>query len=189
MTVEHIGYGAGKRDLLDQPNLLRLMVGTAAAPAAADSVWVVETNLDDTTPEVLGYCFERLLAAGAVDAYTVPITMKKNRPGVLLAALVGDAALAAVEDVLFRETATFGVRRYRALRTKLHRRPHTVPTSWGPVRGKLGWREDEPPLFTPEYEDCARIAREQRVPLRQVYAEVRRAYEQERGSGGTGSTK
>jgi uncharacterized protein (TIGR00299 family) protein len=180
MTIDRIGYGAGARDFLEQPNVLRLFVGTAAEPGLAgaerDEVWILETNLDDLPAEVIGYCYDLLLAAGAVDVFTSPVFMKKNRPGVLLTVLAPEAALPAVEELLFRETTTLGIRRYRVTRDKLHRRPCTVATPWGPVEGKLAWREGQPPAFSPEYESCARIAREHRIPLREVYAEAQRNY-------------
>jgi hypothetical protein len=180
MTIERIGHGAGQRDFLEQPNLLRLFVGTAADavnPAEQDQVWMLETNLDDVPAEVIGYCFEQLFAAGALDVFTTPIQMKKNRPGVVLSVLTPETALPALEAVLFRETQTFGIRRYPVQRSKLRREAVLVETPWGPVHGKRGWREGGPNVFTPEYEDCARVAREQGVPLREVYAAVKRAYE------------
>ncbi|HEY8505830.1 MAG TPA: nickel pincer cofactor biosynthesis protein LarC [Gemmataceae bacterium] len=193
MTVERIGCGAGKKDFWQQPNILRILVGTAPAPAPApgdhaerDIVWVLETNLDDVPGEVVGYCFDRLFAAGALDVFAAPIQMKKNRPGVLLSALAAEEAVAAVEAVLFRETGTFGVRRYRAERSKLRREACTVQTPWGPVRAKRGWRGDGEAVVTPEYEDCARLAREKGVPLREVYEAVRRAGEGGRGTGTPG---
>jgi pyridinium-3,5-bisthiocarboxylic acid mononucleotide nickel chelatase len=179
MTVERIGHGAGQRDLLEQPNLLRVFVGEVAeatpADAERDTVWVLETNLDDVPAEVIGYCFEELFAAGALDVFCTPAQMKKGRPGVVLGVLAPEAAVGAVEAVLFRETETFGVRRHRALRTKLRREAVEVPTRWGPVRGKRG-RGAGVEVLTPEYEDCARVARQHGVPLREVYAEVRRAF-------------
>jgi uncharacterized protein (DUF111 family) len=144
---------------------------------------MVETNLDDVPAEVVGYCFDALFAAGALDVFTTPIQMKKSRPGVLLSVLAPAAALDAVEAVLFRETATFGVRRYPVERHKLQRAAATVETPWGPVRGKRGWREGGPRVFTPEYEDCARVAREHGVPLREVYAAVQRAGHDPAGGG------
>jgi uncharacterized protein (TIGR00299 family) protein len=180
MTVERIGQGAGRRDLAEQPNLLRLFVGTAAvAPtlgADNDKVWVLETNLDDVPAEVVGYCFDLLFAAGALDVWTTPIAMKKNRPGVLLSVIAPEAAVAAVEEVLFRETQTFGIRRHLAQRHKLKREPATVDTPWGPVKGKLGWRDGMQAVFTPEYEECARVARRHGIPLRAVYARVQQAH-------------
>jgi uncharacterized protein (TIGR00299 family) protein len=180
MTVEAIGHGAGKRNFVEQPNILRLFVGEArGSPSVGlerDQVWVCETNLDDLPAEVIGYCYDLLFCAGALDVYTTPIHMKKNRPGVLLSVIAPEAALLAVEEILFRETTTFGIRRYPVQRHKLNRRACTVSTQWGPIQGKLGWRDGQPPLFSPEYEDCARVARQQSVPLRAVYAAAERAF-------------
>jgi uncharacterized protein (TIGR00299 family) protein len=191
MTVEKIGHGAGSRDLAEQPNVLRLFVGRrheadAAAPdsrfegtttgADHDFIGVLETNLDDVPAEVVAYCVDLLFAAGALDVFTTPIYMKKNRPGVLLTALAPPAALGTLEEILFRETGTFGIRRHAAQRAKLFRKAVTAQTPWGPVQGKLGWLEGRPPLFAPEYEDCARLARAHGVPLREVYEKARQSY-------------
>ena len=100
--------------------------------------------------------------------------MKKNRPGVLLSVIASEEKAAALETILFRETGTFGVRRYAARRHKLQRPACTIETPWGPLRGKRGWREGIE-VITPEYEDCARIAREHSVPLRMVYEQVHQA--------------
>jgi uncharacterized protein (TIGR00299 family) protein len=179
MTIERIGHGAGQRDFLEQPNLLRVFVGerTAAASAERDRVWMLETNLDDVPAEVIGYCFDQLFAAGALDVFCTPIQMKKNRPGVLLSVLAPESALGVVEAILFRETETFGIRRYPVERSKLQREAVTVETPWGPIRGKRGWREGGASVFTPEYEDCARVARQHGIALREVYATVRQAHE------------
>jgi uncharacterized protein (TIGR00299 family) protein len=178
MTIERIGHGSGTKDFVEQPNILRLMVGTAnpdgTGGAETDTVAVLETNLDDVSAEVIGFCAERLFAAGALDVFAVPIQMKKNRPGVLLTAICASENVAEVETILFRETGTFGVRRTTAARAKLRRESVTVQTAWGPVRAKRGWRGDGFEVLTPEYEDCARVAREHRVPLRDVYAAVKR---------------
>jgi pyridinium-3,5-bisthiocarboxylic acid mononucleotide nickel chelatase len=182
MTVERIGIGAGTKDFREQPNILRIFVGEAQAQGRPslgfeqDVVWVLETNLDDVPGEVIGHCFERLLAAGALDVFTMPIQMKKQRPGVLLSVLAEADKLSALEEILFRETGTLGVRRYQTQRHKLHREACVVDTSLGPVRGKLAWREGQPKQFTPEYEDCARIARDQQRPLLEVIQVVQQAY-------------
>lgn len=182
MTIEAIGYGAGTKDFLEHPNLLRLLVGTATDAAGAadapeggesDTVCVLETNLDDVPGEVVGYCIERLFAAGALDVFTVPIQMKKHRPGVLLSAIVEPPRAAEFEAILFRETGTFGVRRSTMTRTKLTREVIVVDTPWGPVKAKRGTRAGFE-VVTPEYEDCARVARERGVPLREVYDAVAR---------------
>jgi hypothetical protein len=177
MQIEAIGYGAGTRDLAEQPNVLRVFVGTAASGAETDRVWVLETNLDDLPGELIGYCTEQLLAAGALDVFTTPIGMKKNRPGVLLSVLCAESEIERLEAIVFRETATFGIRRYAAERSKLQRRGHEVQTTFGPVQGKLGWRTGGPAVFAPEYEDCRRVAAENGVALREVYAAARRAFD------------
>jgi uncharacterized protein (TIGR00299 family) protein len=171
MTVERIGCGAGRKDFIEQPNVLRVFVGTSTpVPAGAtDTVTVLETNLDDVPGELIGYCVERLFAAGALDVFTAPVQMKKTRPGVLLSVIAAPPTAPALEAILFREAGTFGVRRYAATRSKLEREAITVPTPWGRVRAKRGWR-GELEVVTPEYEDCARVARENDVPLREVYA-------------------
>ena len=177
MRVEAIGHGAGMKDFLDQPNLLRVFLGEVeASTPERDQVWVIETNLDDVPGEIIGYCCERLFDAGALDVYTTAVQMKKGRPGVVLSVVAPESAVAEVEATLFRETQTFGVRKHRADRSKLQREAVTVTTRWGEVKAKRGWREGLE-VLTPEYEDCARVAREHGVPLREVYDEVRRAYQ------------
>ncbi len=176
MIIETIGTGCGRKDFIEQPNILRLFVGTAAdgvAGGEADTVVVLETNLDDVPAEVVGFAVEELLSAGALDVFTVPVQMKKQRPGVLLTVVAAPADAAKLEVILFRETATFGVRRSVMTRAKLRREAVTVETPWGPVRAKRGWR-DGVDVRTPEYEDCARVARAHGVPLRAVYDAVRR---------------
>jgi uncharacterized protein (TIGR00299 family) protein len=176
MTIEAIGHGAGKKEFHEQPNLLRLFIGHSSAPADSDQVWVLETNLDDLPAEIVGYCYELLFAAGALDVFSVPIFMKKNRPGIMLCVLAAEANLPALEEILFWETGTFGVRRCPFNRRKLARKAHTVDTPWGPVQGKLGWLEGKQPFFTPEFEDCARLARQHGVPLREVYQRAGSSY-------------
>jgi uncharacterized protein (TIGR00299 family) protein len=181
MTIERIGHGSGTKDFLEQPNILRVMVGTTGERGASahcpeiatDTVVVLETNLDDVSAELIGYCTERLFTAGALDVFAVPILMKKQRPGVLLSVICSQATADELEAILFRETGTFGVRRTTATRAKLQREEVAVETPWGPVRAKRGWRAGHE-VLTPEYEDCARVAREHNVPLREVYAAVRR---------------
>jgi uncharacterized protein (TIGR00299 family) protein len=178
MTVERIGTGAGTRDWPGQPNILRLLWGqasSASAPWERDEVWQVETNIDDAPGERIGYAMERLFAAGALDAFAVPVQMKKQRPGVLLVALVPDAALAAVESALFAETGTLGVRRTRVARSKAPRRQAEVDTEFGPVAVKMAW-DGVRWSGSPEYESCAALARAKGVPFRMVYAAAERAF-------------
>jgi uncharacterized protein (TIGR00299 family) protein len=171
LTVERIGHGAGTKDFPTQPNVLRLLVGTAANPDAADTVWMMETNLDDVPGEIIGYTTERLFEAGALDVWTSPIQMKKNRPGVLLGVLAPMEKVSALEAILFRETGTFGVRRYAVQRSKLQRETIVVDSPWGPVKAKRG-RRDGHSIITPEYDDCARLAREHDIPLREIYQQI-----------------
>jgi uncharacterized protein (DUF111 family) len=182
LTVDAVGHGAGTKDFFEQPNILRLFVGEATAHERSsvgvegletDTVWILETNLDDVPAEVMGYCVEALFAAGALDVFSVPIQMKKNRPGVLLSVIAEADTVPTLEAILFRETGTFGVRRHRAERSKLRREVVTVRTQWGDVKAKRGWRADGFEILTPEYEDCVRVARQHQVPLRVVYDAVR----------------
>jgi uncharacterized protein (TIGR00299 family) protein len=176
MTIERIGCGAGKKDFWEQPNILRVFIGTSAATnGESDIVQVLETNLDDVSPEVIGYCVDRLFAAGALDVYTVPIHMKKNRPGVILSVMSPQDCVESLETIIFRETGTFGIRRFPATRSKLHREMISVATPWGAVKAKKGWRGDLT-IVTPEYEDCARVARENGVTLRAVFDAVERGH-------------
>jgi len=177
MTIERIGCGAGQRDFPEQPNLLRLFVGTAASDAGGEQVSVLETNLDDISGELVGYCTTRLLEAGALDVYATAIQMKKNRPGVKLSVLCKAADVEPLEAILFAETTTLGVRRWPVSRHVLARQAHAVRTPWGMVEGKVGWFAGDPPRFAPEFEACRRIAAEQKVPLRAVYDAAQRAFD------------
>jgi hypothetical protein len=174
MVVERIGHGAGSKDFLDHSNVLRLFLGTAptlAVQTLTDSIWILETNLDDVPGEIIGYTLERLLEAGARDAYLVPIQMKKSRPGQLLTVLTDLEHRDNLERILFRETGTFGVRRREAMRTIREREAITIETPWGPVAAKRGTLGSET-IVTPEYADCARLARTANVPLRAIYAAI-----------------
>jgi uncharacterized protein (TIGR00299 family) protein len=187
MTIESIGLGAGTREVHEQANIVRLFVGTVDLPPSSDRVWVLETNLDDLPGEVVGYTMTRLMDAGALDAFVTPIQMKKNRPGVMLSILCDEPRIPALEEILFRETTTLGIRRYPVSRHKLKRQAMEVETPVGRVRGKLGWLGDRPPTFSPEYDDCARIAAERGVPLREVYDAAHAAYAGQINAGAPGS--
>jgi uncharacterized protein (TIGR00299 family) protein len=180
MTMETIGFGAGDRDLKEQPNVLRLIIGEAADKMASDMVWVLETNLDDISGEVVGHTTAKLFEAGALDVYTTSIQMKKNRPGVLLSVLAPGELTAKLEKIIFRETSTLGIRRWQASRHKLERRPHMVETPLGTIQGKLAVLPDGGQSFSPEFEDCHRIASEKNVPLKDVYEAAMRSFGQTR---------
>jgi uncharacterized protein (TIGR00299 family) protein len=172
MRIRGWGYGAGRREGLHRPNLLRVLLGEPAADTAddatADEIIVLQANLDDVTSEAVGFCLEKLLAAGALDAYAVPITMKKSRPALMLTVLARPDDVVRLEEIVFRETTTFGIRRHRAERRKLERRCETVETRFGPIRMNIGSRGGVTYTAAPEYEDCRRAAEAGNVPLKEV---------------------
>jgi uncharacterized protein (TIGR00299 family) protein len=184
MTILDIGYGAGGRDLEEQPNVLRLLVGEAAEGERAEQVWVLETNLDDVSGELIGYCTTRLWDAGALDVYATAVQMKKNRPGVKLSVLCRASQVRSMEAILFEETTTLGVRRWPVSRNVLVRRKHRVETEWGPIEGMLGEVRRGALRFAPEFESCRRAAAEHGVPLRAVYEAAQKAFDPERLSDG-----
>lgn len=190
MKIEKIGYGAGHKDFAERPNILRLLVGELIEEPAMETteqVCIIETNLDDISGELIGYCVARLWDAGALDVYTTAIQMKKNRPATKLTVLCDAGNTAAIEDIVFSETSTLGVRRWTATRSVLRRQPHSVTTQWGPVEGKIGWLRNDLPRFAPEFESCRRVAAASQTPLREVYEAAQRAFEAERkGDRATG---
>ncbi|MFO0914674.1 MAG: nickel pincer cofactor biosynthesis protein LarC [Pirellulales bacterium] len=179
MAVSQIGYGSGDKDFAEQANIVRLFVGestTAAAPSDADEIVVLETNLDDVTGEMIGYCIERLWEAGALDVYTTAITMKKNRPATKITVLAGLDRQAACEEILGLETGTLGIRRWLVQRHKLPRESMQVMTAWGAVAGKRIRLPDGSAGFTPEYEACRQLALTHRLPLSRVYESACEAF-------------
>jgi hypothetical protein len=187
MKVERAGYGAGTRDFPEHPNLLRLTIGDALpadatkSPSASPSVsneriTVLEANLDDLSPQVLAYAMERLLAEGALDVFSVPVQMKKSRPGALLTVLAKMEDANRLTKLIFAETTTLGVRRRDEQRQTLSRRWETVDTTWGPVRIKIAGMNGSISNYAPEYEDCRALAEAHHVPLKQVMEEAVRTY-------------
>ncbi len=177
MNVSAVGMGAGTRDDTPLPNLLRVFIGT---PDDADAECVVElsANLDDCTGEVIGRAIGRLLEAGCLDAWATPIVMKKSRPAWTLSALCEMRDVESIENMLFAETTTFGVRRSSRRRSRLERRFETVETSYGPIRVKVGRRGGRAVTASPEFDDCAAVADAHHVPVREVLAAAERAYRQ-----------
>jgi pyridinium-3,5-bisthiocarboxylic acid mononucleotide nickel chelatase len=176
MTLERVGYGAGTRDL-PIPNALRLFIGhieeASGGGGDQDRVVVLEANIDDMNPEIYDYVFEQLFALGALDVFTTPIMMKKNRPGVLLSALVPPALQQAATELLLRETTTIGVRWQPMQRTKAARDVVSVLTKYGDVRVKVARLGDAIVTIAPEYDDCKRLAQTlEGVTLKQVYQEA-----------------
>jgi uncharacterized protein (TIGR00299 family) protein len=169
LRVQAVGYGAGDRTLHDRPNLLRIVVGEAVAAAGADEVVVLETTIDDLSPQLYEHVLERLLAAGARDAFLVPVTMKKSRPGTMLRVLAAPADRERLAGIVFAETSTIGLRWTTWQRTVLPREERTVQTPWGAVRVKLARAPDGTVNVAPEFEDCRRLATERGVALKRVH--------------------
>ena len=200
IRIEKTGYGAGTRDLQDQPNVLRIVIGEVvgsagegAGPALRhelqggsrkgaihpgdETVAVLEVNLDDLSPQVFGYVMERLFQAGALDVFGTAVQMKKNRPGTLLTVLAKPQDADNLAKIIFAETTTLGLRRREERRQILAREWQTVSTRFGDIRIKVASMNGTISSFAPEYEDCRRIAGEQRVPLKQVMQEALQAYQ------------
>jgi uncharacterized protein (TIGR00299 family) protein len=178
-AAEKIGYGAGSKQFADFPNCLRVMIGEERAVAAeqkSPGVVVIEANIDDMTPQNFAYATEKLLAAGALDVFTIPIQMKKARPGQLLQVLASSDAVDRLTQVIFRETSTIGIRRYAVERSVLDREFVEVATEFGNVNIKVSRMDGEVMNAAPEYEDCARIAQEKNVPLKKVQSLAMKAY-------------
>jgi uncharacterized protein (TIGR00299 family) protein len=183
MTIKQVGLGAGSLDL-PIPNILRLWYGEneslqtdnsnlGAYSPNLETITVLETQIDDLNPQVFGYVFEALFAAGAVDVFTQPIGMKKSRPGILLTVICHPEKLASCEAVLFRETSTLGIRRTTQKRSILQREIQKVETIYGTVAVKVAWTgaatEKIITNIQPEYEDCAELARQNQIPWREIH--------------------
>jgi pyridinium-3,5-bisthiocarboxylic acid mononucleotide nickel chelatase len=173
-TLHRVGLGAGSHDL-PIPNLLRLWIGEAevetpslASDRPQETIALLETQLDDLSPQVVGYLFDVLLSAGAVDVFTQAIGMKKSRPGILLSVLCPPSLVEVCESILFRETTTLGIRRSIQQRTILSRQIESVETPLGLVRVKVAREGDRIVNAHPEYEDCARLAQQNNTPLKDV---------------------
>lgn len=175
MRIVTSGFGAGKKQFVpDMPNLLRVIIGeTEDGDPTPKTITVLETNLDDQSPESFDLLMERSFAAGALDVFFTPIHMKKNRPATLVTVLCATPKADALIDILFRETGTFGIRRREQERETLQREWRIVPTRYGDIRLKIGRRNGEIVTIAPEYEDCKRAAIEHDAPLQSVYQEAR----------------
>ena len=195
MTLDTIGYGAGTRDLEEQPNLLRVCIGQKTTPkdnklanlnsdqsssnsehnitsGENDSIDIIETNLDDMSPEISGYVMEKLFEHGALDVFFIPIQMKKGRPGTQISVLCPSDIRNQLIQLLLTETTTFGVRFYAAERVILDRDFIEIKTKWGSVRAKQGYLNGDIIKTVPEYEDCKAIAEKNGIPFQSVYQDV-----------------
>lgn len=178
MSIEQTGYGAGQKEFGNTPNVLRLLVGQTNQTSNQDNVVVLETNLDDCSAEIIGYTIKLLINANALDVFTTPIQMKQHRPGSLLTVLAKEEDVFKMEDILFRETSTFGIRKQTCQRAILDRRHETVKTIYGDIRIKIGSKNGQILTTSPEYSDCHKAAQTHNIPLKQVYAAAMKSFNQ-----------
>jgi hypothetical protein len=177
MRIQKTGYGAGGREMPSQPNLLRLLVGEESSKAATEAIAVIETVIDDCNPQLLAYVSEMLLEAGAWDVYRASVQMKKGRAGVQITVLCRPDLVPTLQEILFRETTTIGLRWRLENKVALAREFVEVETRWGKVQIKIAsLPSGKIANAAPEYEDCRKIAAEHTVPLKQVMEEAMRAY-------------
>ncbi len=151
ITLLQIGYGAGSHEIPQIPNLLRVMIGETVTVSEQDEVWMVETNIDDMRGEHFGYLLEKILNAGALDGFLTPVQMKKSRPGTLISILVDDVHLSKVERIIFEQSTTFGIRKYKVNRKKLNRKFVDVKTEYGMIKVKIGMLNGSIKNITPEH--------------------------------------
>jgi uncharacterized protein (TIGR00299 family) protein len=171
IKIEKIGYGAGGKEIPQMPNLLRIVIGELTEQFAGENIVSIETNIDNMNPELYPYIIEKLLEAGAHDAYLIPVIMKKGRPGIVLSVMANESNMHTIMQVIFRETTTLGVRIQHIERKKLQREERIVQTSFGAVRVKSILNNGVEKLL-PEFEECKRIAQERNIPLKEVYAQL-----------------
>src|SRR5215471_7012374 len=180
MKPQKVGYGAGSRDLKDFPNVLRITIGETLEEHSTlipeEAITILEANVDDMTPQLFGYVMERALQAGALDVFATSVQMKKNRPGILLTVLCRPEEAERLKQLIFAETTTLGVRMREEKRATLSRRHVSVNTKWGEIRIKVANLNGSISNYSPEYEDCRRIAEQQRVPLKSVMQEAIKVY-------------
>ncbi len=170
--LQRAGHGFGHHRLSSRPNLLRALLLESTPKSGADECLVLECNLDDTVPELLGSMLTGVLTAGALDAFLTPVQMKKQRPGTLLTVLCRPEIRETMLDLIFRESTTFGIREYPVRRTILQRREEEITTPFGKVRVKIGEWKGQVVTRAPEHDDCVRLARPAGVPVRAVYEAV-----------------
>ncbi|HET9314893.1 MAG TPA: nickel pincer cofactor biosynthesis protein LarC, partial [Vicinamibacteria bacterium] len=176
LTLEGVGNGAGSRETAGRPNVLRLLVGEETAATPSQRVVVLECEIDDMSPQLVGPLVDRLLDSGALDAFYAAVTMKKGRPGLLVTVLCAPDRREALEEVLFSETTTLGVRRQEWDRTILDRERIVVATPYGEIGVKVGLRGGRVYNAQPEFEDCRRAAGARGVAVKEVWAAALSAY-------------
>jgi uncharacterized protein (TIGR00299 family) protein len=176
MTIEHVGYGAGDRDMPNTPNVLRVLVGESTSQPQTERIVVLECEIDDMNPQIFGLVMDRLYAAGALEVFFASVQMKKNRPGTLLTILARPEQRPELTAIVFRETTTIGVRYHEVTRERLAREIVAVGTPLGTVRFKIARLGGAVVNAAPEFEDCLRIASERGMPVKDVQAAAVKAY-------------
>lgn len=176
MRMDKIGYGAGTRDFKGNPNVLRLFLGDAEALSPAERVVTIECEIDDMNPQLFGPLMDRLAEAGALDVFYSAVQMKKNRPGTLVTVIAPPERREAIAGLLFAETTTIGVRYQEVRRDRLDREIRTIDTPLGPIRFKVATRDGRVLNAAAEFDDCARVAAERQVPIKDVQAMATRAW-------------
>ena len=172
MKPKAVGYGVGENPTINPPNLLRIVLGYDEEMYRREVLTMYETNVDDMNPQFIDYLLECLKEAGALDVNVIPVQMKKNRPGMLLRVLLSPESRGRVEEVLFRETTTLGIRSFDVDRISLRREYIDVNTKYGIFKVKVAWTSDNRPRVYPEYDDCKIVARAKKVPLQLIYDEI-----------------
>lgn len=176
MVVENVGYGAGNKDFSEQPNMLRIISGKSAENLDNDSITVIETNIDDMSPQLYDMLMDKLFELGALDVFLTPIIMKKNRPAIKLTVIIDKADVQRACLCILKETTTMGLRIYETKRKKLSREIKELKTKYGIVRVKLGKIGDEVIKVIPEYDDCKKLATENNVSIMHIHQLVINAF-------------
>ena len=169
MSITTVGYGVGSRELPDRPNLLRIIIGKEGAKENIETVVVLETHLDDTNPEWMGYMMDRLFEAGALDVVFYPIQMKKNRPGIHIEVLGKPRQIDTLMQIIFQESTTLGIRFRYSQRATLQRSSIHIDSPWGTMEVKKAYKPDGSSFLLPEYDECRKIAEKHNLPLKDVY--------------------
>jgi len=170
-SIKKVAYGIGHRDL-EIPNVLRVYLGEEQKPEKIEGQYILETNIDDMNPEFYGYVEEKLFDIGALDVFKTPIYMKKGRPGIKLSVLINEQIESNVLDIIFKETTSIGVRKYKVEKIMLNREFSKVKTRYGEITIKKSYYKEKLVKYKPEYEECKRAAREHNVTIEKIYREV-----------------
>ena len=171
MKPEKTGYGAGSKTTGEWPNVLRMVIAETENVHDTEQIFILESQMDDLNPEFYPHLMERLLEEGAKDVYLTPVIMKKGRPGTKITVLTAESYIRKLENILFVETSTLGIRRFPVHRTTLDRETRQISTRYGSVGVKVS-RIDGRERIHPEYEQCLKISREKGISLIEIYREI-----------------